>query len=85
MKYRTVFTEHARADLRKIDRTTALTILRKIAELEIDPLGFGTTELVTERGTRRLRVGDYRIFYTIEHRELIIDVIRVAHRGVAYD
>ena len=84
MKYRTVFTEHARADLRKIERGTALTILRKLPELESDPLGFGTTELVTERGTRRLRVGDYRVFYTIKNAELIVDVIRIAHRGVAY-
>jgi mRNA interferase RelE/StbE len=84
VKYRTVFTEHARAELHKIERGTALTILRKLAELETDPLGFGTTELVTERGTRRLRVGDYRVFYTIKNNELIIDVIRVAHRGVAY-
>jgi mRNA interferase RelE/StbE len=84
VKYRAVFTEDARADLRKIDRGTALTILRKLAELETDPLGFSTTELVTERGTRRLRVGDYRVFYKIKDDELIVDVVRVAHRGVAY-
>ena len=83
-KYRTVFTEAARADLRKIERTTALTILRKLAELETDPYGFGTTELITERGTRRLRVGDYRIFYTIQNNELVVEVVRVSHRSVAY-
>jgi mRNA interferase RelE/StbE len=84
VKYRTVFTEDARADLRKFDRHHALTILRKLADLESDPLGFGTTELVTERGTRRLRVGDFRVFYTIVNDQLIIDVIRVSHRSVAY-
>lgn len=83
MKYRTVFAEDARADLRKIDRAAALTILRKLADLETDPLGFVTTELVTECGTRRLRVGDHRVLYTIENEQLIIDVIRVAHRGSA--
>jgi mRNA interferase RelE/StbE len=61
-----------------------MTILRKLAELEAEPLGFGTTELVTERGTRRLRVGDYRIFYTIENNQIIVEVVRVAHRAVAY-
>jgi mRNA interferase RelE/StbE len=84
VKYRTVFTEAARADLRKIERATALTILRKLADLEADPYGFGTTELVTERGTRRLRVGDYRIFYSIQNDELVIEFVRVAHRSVAY-
>jgi mRNA interferase RelE/StbE len=84
VKYRTVFTEAARADLRKIDRANALTILRKLAELESDPYGFGTTELVTEHGTRRLRVGDHRIFYTIQNGELVVEVVCVAHRSVAY-
>jgi mRNA interferase RelE/StbE len=84
VKFRTVFTEDARADLRKIERSTAVTILRKLADLETDPYGFGTTELVTERGTRRLRVGDYRVFYTVQNDELFVEVIQVAHRSIAY-
>lgn len=84
MKYRTVLTEGARADLRKIDRGTALTILRKLAELGTDHYGFGTTELVTERGIRRLRVGDFRIFYAVENDKLVMRLFGVAHRGVAY-
>jgi hypothetical protein len=37
-------------------RATALTSLRKLAGLESDPRGFGTTELVGDRGVRRLRI-----------------------------
>ena len=84
MKYRTQFTDAARADLRKIERGVAVTILRKLAELEADPYAFGTTELVTDRGIRRLRVGDYRVFYTVIDAVLIVEVVRVAHRSVAY-
>ena len=85
MKYRTLFTDDAWADLRKVDRAAALTILRKLAELETDPFGFGTTELVSQRGTRRLWVGDCRVFYSVIRDKLVIEVVRVAHRRIAYD
>jgi mRNA interferase RelE/StbE len=84
MSYRTIFHPSARDQLRKIDRTTAISILRKLAELESDPYAFGTTELVSRPGVRRLRVGDYRCFYTIDGEELVIWVIAVAHQSVAY-
>jgi mRNA interferase RelE/StbE len=79
MSYRTVFHPSARDQLRKIDRTTAISILRKLAELESDPYACGTTELVSRPGVRRLRVGDYRASYTIDGEELVIWVIAVAH------
>jgi len=56
VKYRTRFVVSAQAELRRVPRGTALTILRKLAELESDPRGFGTTELVGDRGVRRLRI-----------------------------
>lgn len=84
MKWRTRFEPGARADLRKINRRAAMGILRKLAELETDPYGFGTTELVSRAGVRRLRVGDYRVFYTLEHGELVVWVVVVAHRSTVY-
>lgn len=85
MKFQTRFEPGAQADLREIDRSTALTILRKLAELESDPLGFGTTELVSRPGVRRLRVGSYRIFYTVDNGALVVWVIAVALRSRAHE
>ena len=36
------------------------------------------------RGLRRLRVGDYRIVYEVRDEELVVLVVRVAHRPDAY-
>ena len=36
------------------------------------------------RGLRRLRVGDYRIVYELLDTELVVLVVRVAHRRKAY-
>ena len=36
------------------------------------------------RGLRRLRVGDYRVIYEVRHAELVVLVVRVAHRRQVY-
>ena len=83
--YRTILRPEAQAELRKIPRDTALRILAKLTELETDPLGFGTTALVSQPERRRLRFGDYRIIYTIDNGELVVWVVRVGHRSTVYD
>lgn len=84
-EYRTVFRPEARAELRKIPRDVALRILTRLTELESDPLGFKTTALVSQPERRRLRVGDYRVVYTVDNGELIVWVIQVGHRSTIYD
>ncbi|MEU9988441.1 type II toxin-antitoxin system RelE/ParE family toxin [Streptomyces sp. NPDC048045] len=84
-EYRTVFGAEAQAELRKVPRDTALRILAKLTELETDPLGFNTTALVSQPDRRRLRVGDYRVIYTIDNGELVVWVVHVGHRSTAYD
>ena len=36
------------------------------------------------RGLLRLRVGKYRVIYTVRHDRLIVVVVRVAHRRESY-
>ncbi|WP_327344348.1 type II toxin-antitoxin system RelE/ParE family toxin [Streptomyces europaeiscabiei] len=84
-KYRTVFRAEAQAELRKVPRDMALRILAKLTELESDPTGFNTTALVSQPDRRRLRVGDYRVIYTIDNGELVVWVVHVGHRSTVYD
>lgn len=83
-KYVTVFSAEAQAELQKIDRARALEILRKLAELEHDPYGFGSTALVGRAGQRRLRVGNYRVIYEVDNGRLVVHVVEVGHRGEIY-
>ena len=36
------------------------------------------------RGLRRIRVGDYRVVYEVLEHELVVLVVRIAHRREAY-
>ncbi|MFF5716653.1 type II toxin-antitoxin system RelE/ParE family toxin [Streptomyces buecherae] len=84
-EYRAVFRSEAQAELRKIPKDMALRILAKLTELERDPLGFDTTALVSQPDRRRLRMGDYRVIYTIDNGELVVWVVHVGHRSTVYD
>jgi mRNA interferase RelE/StbE len=84
-KYRTIFRPEAQAELREIPRDAALRILRKLTDLESDPLSFNTTALVSQPERRRLRVGDYRVIYTLDNGELVVWVVHVGHRSTVYD
>jgi mRNA interferase RelE/StbE len=84
-KYRAVFRAEAQAELRKVPRDVALRILAKLTELESDPTGFNTTALVSQPDRRRLRVGDYRVIYTIDNGELVVWVVHVGHRSTVHD
>ncbi|MFF7632302.1 type II toxin-antitoxin system RelE/ParE family toxin [Kitasatospora sp. NPDC008050] len=84
MKYRTVFKPSAQADLRKIPRDQAMAVLRKLAELENDPYGYGTASLVGDPQVRRLRVGDRRVLYTVEDGRLIVWILRLGRRDSIY-
>ena len=44
----------------------------------------GVRALTGEHGLYRVRVGDYRIVYEIRDNELLILVVRVAHRRDVY-
>ncbi|MFJ6899177.1 type II toxin-antitoxin system RelE/ParE family toxin [Streptomyces hokutonensis] len=82
---RTVFRPEAQAELRKIPRDVALRILTRLTELETDPLGFNTTALAPQPERRRLRVGDYRVVYTIDNGELAVWVVHAGHRSTVYE
>jgi mRNA interferase RelE/StbE len=79
-----VFHPAAREELRAIDRSTALRVLAKLTQLEDDPYGLDSTPIVGDPTKRRLRIGDYRIIYTLDHGHLVIWIIQVGHRSVVY-
>ena len=75
------WSEGARADVRRIDRTTAMRIFAAIQRLAESGAG-DVKELKGEAAELRLRVGDYRVRFTDEGETLQIHAVR--HRREAY-
>jgi mRNA-degrading endonuclease RelE of RelBE toxin-antitoxin system len=77
-----VWAVEARADLRRIDRETAIDILHCVDRYLHTRNGDGKKLKPPQTGFR-LRCGDYRLFF--EHKsEAEIDILAVRHRREAY-
>jgi mRNA interferase RelE/StbE len=70
--------------LSRLDRRTAARIVSKIEQLAAEPeaLANNITAMKGGEGLMRLRVGDWRVIY---QEGVILQIIRVAPRGSAYD
>jgi mRNA interferase RelE/StbE len=82
--YKISFSKDADKVLRRIPRNTALTIGKKIMELASNPHGMRNVKKLTNHPGYRLRVGDWRVVYTVNDNELIVHVINVKTRGEVY-
>lgn len=81
--YRVEMLPAARRALRKIDAPTRSRIEGAIALLARDPHPPASRKLV-ERDGWRVRVGDYRVLYTIHDDVLLVVVVMIGHRREVY-
>ena len=63
---------------------TAQLIRGKIRELAADPAKMRNVKKLTASPGYRLRVGDWRIVYTLDQERLAIEVIKIETRGGVY-
>ena len=81
--YSLVFKKPVAKDLRKIPNNDVKRILKSIELLCDNPGADGCIKLSGQE-LYRVRQGVCRIVYQIHDMELIIQVIKVTHRGVVY-
>ncbi|POM26184.1 Plasmid stabilization system protein [Actinomadura rubteroloni] len=89
MGYATRFTPHAQRAMLKVPRPDALRILHRLAELQKamdagDTASFDIKALRGHSARWRLRIGDYRVVYTVEDGQLIVWVLAVGDRRDVY-
>ena len=83
-EYRIELRPAAARALRKLDPQIRHRIQGAIALLAQDPRPPGARALQGRPGLR-VRVGDYRIIYTIDNDVLLVVVVRLGHRRDVYD
>ena len=81
--YNLAFKRSVAKDLRSIPNKDVKRILNRINSLQENPRAEGCVKLSNQE-KYRVRQGIYRIVYEIQDAELIILVVKVAHRGQVY-
>ena len=84
MAYSVFYQGPAEAALRKLPREIQIRIVRKVDQLAGDPFPPGTEKLSNATDLWRIRIGDYRVIYTVERKELLVLVLKVGHRREVY-
>jgi mRNA interferase RelE/StbE len=77
---RIIWTESAKADVRRLDKPTAMRILAALHRFA--EVGEGDVKALQGRDELRLRIGDYRLFFVASGDAL--EIRSVAHRSEAY-
>lgn len=80
----TVDTRAVKRTIRRLAPDMQRRVLRALAALETNPRPPQSRKLAGHENLWRLRVGDWRIIYTIEDERLIVIIVGVGHRGDVY-
>lgn len=81
--YKVEITSSAKTEIKKLDKKAVKRIVEKLESLANDPYPDGCKKLRSDLGYR-IRVGDYRIIYDIDHANSVVKVSRIRHRKDAY-
>ena len=83
-EYSVVFARSARRDLERLEVGVARRIVARIEALAANPRPPGCVKLQGADDLWRIRVGEYRVIYSIDNNARIVDITAVRHRSDAY-
>lgn len=83
--YRISFAKSARKELEGLEAVVVRRVFPKIEALANQPRPSGCRKLEGFKNLWRIRIGDYRVVYSIDDDKRIVDITAVRHRSKAYD
>jgi len=81
--YKIIIERKAAKEIESLPNDTIQRITDAIKNLKLNPRPHGSKKLKGEVGWR-VRIGDYRILYTIVDNQKLITIYKVKHRKEAY-
>ena len=84
MTYRIEWRPHARKAFLALDKPVRCRIGEAVEALAADPRPAAAKMITGAHGVLRIRVGDYRVLYTIDEGQLIVLVLDAGHRSEIY-
>lgn len=82
--YQIEWKQTARKELRKLQRSEITRVLSAVTDLAEEPRPSGCRKLAGTDKSYRIRLGDMRVIYSVLEDRLVVQVIRVGHRGSVY-
>ena len=83
-RYEVRISQTAAKQLRRLPRADQERVAAKASALATDPRPPGTHKLRGYEDVWRVRVGPYRILYSVADAEVIVIVLKVGHRSRVY-
>ena len=85
MSYQIRVTNAARKSLESLPKNALPRIEKAIDDLAETPRPSGVKKLSGVRNRYRVRVGDYRIIYSVFDEILVVEIVAVGQRGGIYE
>ena len=82
--FRVRFKASAEKEFFRLPESVSDRIFPRIKALATDPRPTGCKKLIGAKDTWRIRIGDYRVVYTIDDEIRQVEVTRIAHRREVY-
>ncbi len=83
-KYKIEISATAERQFKKLAKDVQIRVAKAILELSSDPHPRGCRKLAGYNDVYRIRVGRYRILYSVEQKRLIVIVLKIGHRRDVY-
>ena len=83
-EYHVTICRSARKEIEKLDIIILRRIFPKIETLAENPYPQGSLKVQGQENLWRIRIGDYRVIYSVDEEEKLVDIIAVRHRKKAY-
>jgi mRNA interferase RelE/StbE len=84
-RYGVALTSSAERELKKLSGQWIARIVSRLEDLAVNPRPPGCKKLRGGHSEWRFRVGDYRVVYTIDDAESLVEVTRIRHRSEVYE
>ena len=82
-KYKITIKKSAAKELEDIPKKDLRKIIKRIQSLAQEPRPPGAQKL-SRKQQYRVRQGDYRIVYSVNDKDLVVDIFKIGHRREIY-
>ncbi|GDX84259.1 plasmid stabilization system [Methylococcaceae bacterium] len=84
MSYRIEIKPSAKKELAQLPREIGESVVKAIAALAENPRPHGYKKLTGSQQSYRIRVGNYRVVYSLFEQQLMIEIVKIGDRKDVY-